>query len=281
MGSEMCIRDSGETATNDVVEFFAVVRDSAARTAERECRANDRGKADFLEKRAGIFEIGDGLCLRLAKSEVFNDAAEFFAIFRAVNHAAIGTDHFNAVLLQNSIVEQFARAVERGLSTERWQQCVDWRAEFLLANDDFFDGFRGDRLDVRSIAERRIRHDRRGIRVHEDNAIALFAKTLARLRAGVIELAALTNDDGAGTDDQDRVDVFAARHSVVGLLDRPPATGGAGRGSRGGWRVMSERRAMSKGRRRFRLQPVAEPRAKSVRAYPKWSLFAPTSRARG
>ena len=37
-------------------------------------------------------------------------------------------------------------------------------------------------------------------------------QSLTRLRAGIIELASLPNDDGAGTDDQNFMNVRAFRH---------------------------------------------------------------------
>ena len=42
--------------------------------------------------------------------------------------------------------------------------------------------------------------------------VALFAQRLAGLGAGVIELAGLTDDDRAGADDEDALDVCAFWH---------------------------------------------------------------------
>ena len=70
----------------------------------------------------------------------------------------------------------------------------------------------GDRLDVGDVGQLRVGHDRRRVRVHEDDPVALLAQRLARLRARVVELARLPDDDRAGADDQDRLDVGAFRH---------------------------------------------------------------------
>jgi hypothetical protein len=59
---------------------------------------------------------------------------------------------------------------------------------------------------------RRVGHDRCRIRVHEDDPVALFAQRLARLRAGVVELARLPDDDRASADDENRLDVGSFRH---------------------------------------------------------------------
>ena len=71
---------------------------------------------------------------------------------------------------------------------------------------------RGDRLDVSAMGELRIRHDRRGVGVHQDDFIAFLLQRLARLDAGVVELAALPDDDGAGADEEDFLDRSVFRH---------------------------------------------------------------------
>lgn len=69
-----------------------------------------------------------------------------------------------------------------------------------------------DRLDVGAIGDGRVGHDGGGVAVEEHNAEAVGAEGLAGLCAGVIELAGLTDNDGAGADDEDGVEVGAARH---------------------------------------------------------------------
>ena len=75
--------------------------------------------------------------------------------------------------------------------------------------------FRRQRLDVGAIGEVRVGHDRRRVRVGEDDAIALVAQHPAGLRAGVVELAGLADDDRPGADDEDRGEVVAARHQAT------------------------------------------------------------------
>src|SRR5262249_47206910 len=89
----------------------------------------------------------------------------------------------------------------------------------LLVFEDFFDGFRGNRLDVSRVGEFRVGHDGGGIAVDQDDTIALFPERAAGLDAGIVEFAALADDDGAGADDQDRVDVSALGHSTKRSAD--------------------------------------------------------------
>jgi hypothetical protein len=71
-----------------------------------------------------------------------------------------------------------------------------------------------DRLDVGRIRHRRVGHDGRRVRVDQHHAEAFLAQRLAGLRAGVVELAGLTDHDRAGADDQDRMDVGAFWHGA-------------------------------------------------------------------
>src|SRR5205823_2498744 len=51
--------------------------------------------------------------------------------------------------------------------------------------------------------------------VDEHDGVALFAEGLARLGAGIVELARLTDDDGTGADEEDLVDVGTLGHAGV------------------------------------------------------------------
>src|SRR5262249_23001793 len=69
---------------------------------------------------------------------------------------------------------------------------------------------------VDGIRHLRIGHDGRGVGVHQDDPVTLFTQRLAGLGAGIIELARLADDDRAGADDQDALDVGALRHLLYG-----------------------------------------------------------------
>src|SRR5439155_3751048 len=58
------------------------------------------------------------------------------------------------------------------------------------------------RLDVGPIGDMRVGHDRGRVGVDQHGRAALFAQGAASLRAGVVELGGLTDDNGAGADNQ-------------------------------------------------------------------------------
>jgi carbamoyl-phosphate synthase large subunit len=87
-----------------------------------------------------------------------------------------------------------------------------------LALDDRRQHLPRERFDVGGIGEVRVGHDRRRVRVGEDDAVPLFAQDATGLGAGVVELAGLTDDDRAGADDEDRVEVGALGHQRAPFL---------------------------------------------------------------
>ena len=72
-----------------------------------------------------------------------------------------------------------------------------------FARNDFFDALWRDWFDVSMISELWIGHDRRRIRIDQDDPITFLLERFASLRARIIEFAGLPNDDRAGADDED------------------------------------------------------------------------------
>ena len=119
-----------------------------------------------------------------------------------------GADQLDAPLVENAAVRERQREVQRGLASDRRQDRV--RA---LPFDDPLQELEGERLDVRRVGQLRIRHDRRRIRVDQNDAIPLALERADGLRARVVELAGLADDDRPRADDEDAGDVGAPGHS--------------------------------------------------------------------
>ena len=210
-----------EAAGDDFLELLAVVGDAAALAAEGEGGADDeRKRADFLGHLLRFFHrVGDAGA-RHVEADLDHGLLEKLAVLALVDGLGLRADHADAVFLEHAGFEERHRGVERRLAAERREQRVG-----LLADDDFFHHFRRDRLDVSAVRELRIGHDRRRIRVHQDDFVALFLQRLAGLDAGVVEFAALADDDGAGADDEDFADrgVFGHGREMVREIDRRAA----------------------------------------------------------
>src|SRR5690606_27012197 len=202
-----------EAAADDLLELLAVVRDASAAAAQRERRADDDRKADLLLYLPRLLERVRDAGAGDVEADLLHRVAELLAVLGHVDRLPRRGDQLDAVFLEDAVPVEVERAVERGLPAHRRQQR---RRAFFL--DDARDGAPVDRLDVDRVRARRIGHDRRRIRVHEDDAIALLLERLAGLRARVIELARLADDDRAGSDDQNAFEVVAARHTVASTV---------------------------------------------------------------
>jgi hypothetical protein len=72
-----------------------------------------------------------------------------------------------------------------------------------LAGDDVGHRPPMDRLDVDGVGHVGVGHDRGRVGVHQNHPVTLLPQRLAGLRAGIVELAGLTDHDGTGADNQD------------------------------------------------------------------------------
>ena len=209
-------------ALGEFVKFVAVVGDAAAGAAEGE-----RGPDDEREP-ADLFRDGAGFVQRCAPCRKSGTSSPMESI-RSLNTCRSSPFWMASALAPiistpcRSSAPFLWRAMavfKRGLAAERGQQHeFALRAEpfhfLLLAHDDFLDAFRRDGLDVGAVGELRVGHDGGRVGVDEDDAVALLLERLAGLRAGIIELARLADDDRAGADDEDAVNVSALGHLSI------------------------------------------------------------------
>ena len=112
------------------------------------------------------------------ETDLAHGVAKALAILGHVDRFTRSGDQLDAMFLQHALANEIERAIERGLAAHRRQQCTR-----LLLLDDALDRAPVDRLDVDRVRRFRIGHDRRRIRVHEDDAVALFLESFAGLRA--------------------------------------------------------------------------------------------------
>ena len=182
---------------------------------EGEARPDDGGKADRVEGGARLRLAVDGHPAGAFEADAFHCVAELLAVLRLVDRLEGRPDELRAEALQHPGGRERARRVERGLAAHGGKQGIG-----ALALDHARHHLRRDRFHVGRVREPRIGHDRRRVGVHQDHPEALVLERLDGLGAGIVELAGLSDDDGAGPDDQDRRDVGAPRHAVSGNLRR-------------------------------------------------------------
>ena len=201
-----------DAALDDLDELLLVVGDAAAGAAERERRPDDRRQPDIVERLQRLDQRLDLMRARRGKPDLGHRVAEQLAVFRLVDGFRGGADHLHAELFQNAHAAERQRGVERGLPAHGRQQRETARKDVAFLLDDLGDDLRRDRLDIGRIGQIRIGHDGRRIGIDQDDPIALGLERLAGLRAGIVELASLADDDRSRADDEDRGDVGPSGH---------------------------------------------------------------------
>ena len=192
-------------------------------------RMMTREAADLFRHDAGFLHVVRGAGNRHVEADGEHQILERLPVFALVDGLGLGANHFDAVFFQDAGAVQGHGGVERGLAAERGQQNELVRGlvlaagvwgtpilpSHLLADDDFLDDFGRDRLDVGAVGELRVGHDGGRIGIDEDDAVAFLLERLAGLGAGIIELARLADDDRAGADDEDGMNVSALGHRRI------------------------------------------------------------------
>ena len=190
-----------------VFVIVAVIGHAAAGPAKGKCGADNRGQADVFEGGHAFFDgVGDGR-FGVFDAQTIHGLTEQFAVFGHFDGLALGADQFDVELLQHTHVGQRQGGVQTRLATHGRQQGVG--ALFL---DDLGDDFGGDRLNIGRIGQTGVGHDRRGVRVHQNDAVAFFAQRLTGLCTGIVELTRLPDDNRARADDHDGTDIGSFRH---------------------------------------------------------------------
>ena len=191
-----------ESAGRDGFKLLFVVSDAAARATERVGRTDDeRQRADLLRDGAGFLHVMRHAGLRQIEADLEHGVFEEQAVLALLDGFRLCADHAHAVFFQRPGTMQRHGRIQCRLAAERRQEHIR-----LLFDDDLLHHLRRDRLDVGAESELRIGHDRGRVRIDEHHLIAFLAQGLAGLDAGVVELTALADDDGAGTDDEDAFD---------------------------------------------------------------------------
>jgi len=191
--------------------FVAVVGDPAAGPAKREARADHRGQADILERANRFLDRMDDRRARAFEPDPVHRVAEFLPVLGLFDRFGVGADQLYPEPVESPVLEQGERGVERGLPAHGRQHRI---GPLLL--EDFRDDRGGNRLDIGRIGKLGVGHDRRRVRIDDDDPIPLVLQRLDRLASRIIELRRLADDNWAGADDQDRGDVGAPRHPALG-----------------------------------------------------------------
>ena len=192
---------------HEMLIFLAVIGDPPASPAQREARPDDGGKPDVRQRACGLVPAVHNRRARTFEPDAVHRVAEFLAVLGLLDRFRISADQLHPQPVERPALVKRERRVERRLPAHRREQGIG-----SLGFDDLGDDLGRDRLDIGRVGQLGIGHDRRRVRIDDDDAIALGLERLDRLRPGVIKLRRLADDDRASADDENGRDVGAAGH---------------------------------------------------------------------
>jgi hypothetical protein len=147
------------------------------------------------------------------QTEFFHGSAKQLAILGARDRFGIRADHLDFPEGKHATLVELHRQVQGRLTAERRQKSVG-----ALNLDDAGESGNVKRLDVRARGKIRVGHDRGRVAVDQHNLKTVVEQHLAGLCAGIIEFTGLADDDGSGADDENLLDICAARHLATLLV---------------------------------------------------------------
>ena len=205
-----------EAAGGHRLQFLGVVGHAAARAAQRERRTHDDGVADLFGNGERLLDLrgrgrGDE---RLA--DLLHGLLEQFAVLGAVDGLHGRSQQLHAHAAQKALVVELRGDGQSRLPAKARQQAVR-----PLLFDDAADGLGGQGLQIdlvggeggRVVRGGAVGHDRRRVGVDQHHFQPRLLEHAAGLRARVVELRRLTDDDGAGADEHYLFDSVKHRHA--------------------------------------------------------------------
>ena len=201
-----------DAVRDDAIEFLRGVSEARSPTAEDETGTDHRRIAELADRLLGVLERLDVEGARRLQPGLLHELLESSPVLGSVDGIERRTDQLDTELLEHTEVSELHGDIECRLTSQGREYGI-W--PFLA--QDLGHHLRRDGLDVRGIGELGIGHDRRGVGIDEHDPVSELSEDLHRLGSGIVELTRLTDDDGAGPDHQDRVQVVTLRH---GLLPR-------------------------------------------------------------
>ena len=221
---------STEAVFGDLAEFRFVLGHAATAAAQRKGGTDDNGIADFVGEAHRRGNVVDDQRGNTGLTDGFHAVLEALAVFGLVDGGEVGPEHGDVFFFKEAFLGQLHPEGKTHLPAEGGEETLG----FFLA-DDAFHHFGGERFDVDFIGDLAVGHDGGGVGVDQHHFQPFFFQRAAGLGTGVVEFRGLTDNDGAGTDDENFFDVFILRHGRFLLSRYGPYQGNGRRGSRGLW----------------------------------------------
>ena len=204
-----------KTGMSNLLQFLRIIRDSPAASAERECRSDNDRIADPFRTGKRFFFGGCDFRGNDRLVNLLHGTPEEITVFRTFNGFNIGPKQTDTVFRKPVVFAQLHRQCKTGLSAKSCQQTVR-----LFLHNDPLQGFRIERFKVNLIRKMFVGHDRCRVGIGKHDIDSFRFQNTARLRAGIIKLCGLADNDRSRTDHKYLFDGIISGHVYC-----PPSCG--------------------------------------------------------
>ena len=198
---------------HDLAELVLVVGDTAALTAQGVAGAHDGRQPHRGQQSQGLIHGGGDARQGHGQTLSLHARLEALAILRHGDGLWTGADELHVELGEHAGLVQLHGEVQPRLPPHRGEQRV-----WPLPLDDLTRKVEGQRLDIGDVCHLGIGHDGGRVAVEQHHPKAQLPKGFAGLRARIIELAGLPDDDRTRADHHDALDVGPQGHVDLARL---------------------------------------------------------------
>ena len=201
-----------ECVQTDFNQFFLIVGKAAAGTAQGECRTQYDGITDPF---GSLFGFVQGVGNLGGNDRLTNGLAELlehFPVLGTLDRCTGRTQQFHPAFLQNALFLQLHSQIQAGLTTDTGNDGIG-----TLVADDFRHIFQGQRFHIDLVGNGGVGHNGGGIGIDQNHLITFFPQGKTSLCAGVVKFRGLADDNRAGADDHDFLDICTLCHKKASI----------------------------------------------------------------
>ena len=196
-----------ETVFQDLSQLVFIIGDSSAASAKCISRAQNHRIPYGIGKGKSVLHCGYYLGSRYRLPDFFHGIFKFLTVLRFADRLRRSPDQTDMMFLQKTFFLQLHGKVQPRLASQSREHAV-W---FFLQYQLFHNLYR-QRLNINSVCDILICHDgsRIGVQKHYLNAFLL--QGTAGLCTGIVEFRGLSDNNRAGTDHKNFLNLFISRH---------------------------------------------------------------------
>ena len=193
---------------HQLFQLLGVVGKAAAGSPQGKGRTEHHRIADFLCRLQSLLHRGGNPGGKHRLSQALAQLLEQLSVLCPGNGVPAGAQQLCPALPQHSFFLQGHGQVQSGLAADAGDDGIR-----PLVADDFRQVFQGQGLHIHLVRHGGVGHNGGRVGIAQHHLVALLLQSKAGLGSGVVKLRCLTNDNGAGADDQYLFQIRSLRHA--------------------------------------------------------------------